>query len=115
MVIPGSQGEVVDVVISASSSPVDSVIQAEAQALVLAGHIVSSMMLRSPVFFSDNLNLARTIAALGANSQASCWEIRRHAFEFQNTMEHLSARIFHVMRDINVGAHYCAKQAKSSV
>jgi hypothetical protein len=114
MVIPGIQGEVADVFISASSSPVDSVIQAEAQALVLAGHIASSMMLCSPVFFSDNLNLARTAAAPGANSQASCWEIRRHAIEFQNSTEHLSARIFHVRRNINVGTHYCAKQAKSS-
>jgi hypothetical protein len=114
MVIPGGQGEVANVFISASSSPVDSVIQAEAQALVLAGHIASSMMFRSPVFFSDNLNLARMVAAPRANSQASCWEIRRHAIEFQNTTELLSARIFHVKTNINVGAHYCAKQAKSS-
>jgi hypothetical protein len=114
MVLPGGQGEVTDVFISASSTPVDSVIQAEAQALVLAGHIAASMMLRSPVFFSDNLNLARTVASPGAHSQASCWEIRRHAIEFQNSTELLSARIFHVRRNINVGAHYCAKQAKSS-
>jgi hypothetical protein len=114
MVIPGGQGEVADVFISASSSRVDSLIQAEAQALVLAGHIASSMMLHSPVFFSNNLNLARMVAAPGANSQASYWDIRRHAIEFQNSTEHLSARIFHVMRNINVGTHFCAKQAKSS-
>jgi hypothetical protein len=82
--------------------------------LVLAGHIASSMMLCSPVFFSDNLNLARTAAAPGANSQASCWEIRRHAIEFQNATELLDARIFHVQRNINVDAHHCAKQAKPS-
>jgi hypothetical protein len=114
MVLPGDHGEVADVFISAKSTPVESVIQAEAQALVLASHIASSMMLRSPVFFSDNLNLARTAASPGATSQASCWEIRRHAIEFQNSTELLSARIFHVRRSINVGTHYCAKQAKSS-
>jgi hypothetical protein len=72
MVIPGDQGQVADVFVSASATPVASVIQAEAQALVLAGHIASSLMLRSPVFFSDNLNLARTAASPGAISQASC-------------------------------------------
>jgi hypothetical protein len=115
LMIPGEQGVVTDVFVSACSSPVVSVIQAEAQALLLAGHIVSSMMLSSPVFFTDNLNLARTAAAPGASSQASYWEIRRHAIEFQNTTALLAPRIFHVQRNLNVGAHYCAKQAKTQV
>jgi hypothetical protein len=114
LVILGDHGQVADVFISARSSPVGSVIQAESQALVLAGHIASSLMLRSPVFFTDNLSLARTVASPGATSQASCWEIRRHAIEFQNTTVNLSAEIFHVSRSINIGAHFCAKQAKSS-
>jgi hypothetical protein len=42
------------------------------------------------------------------------WEIRRHSIEFQNTTANLSGEIFHVSRSINVGAHFCAKQAKSS-
>jgi hypothetical protein len=82
--IPGDLGDVADVLISAISSPVASAIQAEAQALVLAGHIASSMMLTSPVFFSDSLNLARIVASPGADSHESLWEIRRHAIEFQN-------------------------------
>jgi hypothetical protein len=41
LMIPGEQGEVADVFVSACSSPVVSVIQAEAQALLLAGQIAS--------------------------------------------------------------------------
>jgi hypothetical protein len=114
LVIPADHGLVADVFISASAAPVASVIQAEAQALVLAGHIAASCMLRSPVFFTDNLSLARTAASPGGCSQASCWEIRRHAIEFQNSTEPLSASIYHVRRNINVGAHYCAKKARSA-
>jgi hypothetical protein len=113
LMIPGDQGEVNDVFVSASSSPVVSVIQAEAQALLLAGHIAASLLLSSPVFFTDNLNLARTATAPGASSQASCWEIRRHAIEFQNNTDLLAPRIFDIRRNLNVGAHYCAKQAKT--
>jgi hypothetical protein len=96
LAIPGDHGAVADVLITTSSSPVASAIQAETQALLLAGHIASSMMLQSPVFFTDCANLARAIAAPGADSHTSLWEIRRHAIEFQNTMTSLSAKVYHI-------------------
>jgi hypothetical protein len=66
LAIRGDHGAVTDVLITASSSPVDSVIQAETRALLLAGHIASSMMLQTPIFFIDCANLARAVAAPGA-------------------------------------------------
>jgi hypothetical protein len=62
LAIPDDHGTVADVLISATSSAVASAIQAEAQDLLLAAHIASSMMLQSPVFFTDCSNLARAVA-----------------------------------------------------
>jgi hypothetical protein len=75
LAIPGVQGAVADVLITASSAAVPSASQAEAQALLLAGHIASSMLLQAPIFFTDHANLARTVAAPGADSHTSLWEI----------------------------------------
>jgi hypothetical protein len=96
LAIPEDHGAVADVLVSASTSAIPSMIQAEAQALLLASHIASSMMLQAPVFFIDCSNLAGAATAHGANSQASLWEIRSHAIEFQHTMASMSAKIFHI-------------------
>jgi hypothetical protein len=56
--------------------------------------------------------LAKAAAALGANDHAMLWEIKRQAIEFQNITSSMSARIFHISREINGVTHQCAHQAK---
>jgi hypothetical protein len=68
--IPDGQGSTSDVFISASSPTVSSAILAEAQALLLAANVASSLNLAGSVFFTDCSNLAKAAAAPGANNQA---------------------------------------------
>jgi hypothetical protein len=81
-----------DVLISASTSSVSSAIQAKAQALLLAAKVASSLLLHQPIFFTDCLNLVRAAVVPGASNQAMLWKFRRHAIEFQNITDLMSAR-----------------------
>jgi hypothetical protein len=106
------QGYTSDVLITASSPALSAPIQAEAQALLLAGNIIaSSLNLRVSVLFTDCSNLAKAVAAPGASDQAMLWEIRRQTIEFQNTTATSALKVFYISREIDGIAHQCTHQA----
>jgi hypothetical protein len=110
---PGSNQHITDVFISAKTSPVSTPIQAEAEGLLIATNIASSLLLQEPYFFTDNLGLAKAVQAHGGADPNVLWEIRRQAVQFQKSSQLLRPRIFHIKRSLNVLTHNCAHQAKT--
>jgi hypothetical protein len=58
------------------------------------------------------LKFAKAAAAPRVNDHAMLWEIKRQAIEFKNIISSMSARIFHISREINGVTHQCTHQAK---
>jgi hypothetical protein len=102
-----------DVFVSAKTIPVSTPIQAEAEGLLLAADITSSIMLQEPFFFTDNLNLAKAIQEKGGTNPTVIWEIRRQAVQFHEKLNSLHPRIKHINRALNAIAHSFAEQAKT--
>jgi hypothetical protein len=102
-----------DIFISARTSLVSTPLQAEAEVLLIAANIASSLLLQEPIFFIDNLNLAKAAEASGAMNPTVLWEIRRQAIQFQEITQQLHPRIVHLNRSLNVLAHNCAHQANT--
>jgi hypothetical protein len=102
-----------DVFISAKTSPVSNPMLAEAEGLLVAANIVSSLMLQEPYFFTDNLNLEKAVQSNGGTNPAVLWEIRRQAVQFQEKLQPLHPKIMHISRTLNIIAHNCAHQAKT--
>jgi hypothetical protein len=102
-----------DIFISANTSPVSTPIQAEAEGLLIAANITSSLLLQEPFFFTDNLSFAKAVQAKGGANPTVMWEIRRQALQFQEKLHLLHPRIMHINKALNVIAHNCAQQAKT--
>uniref|UniRef100_A0ACD5ZF00 Uncharacterized protein n=1 Tax=Avena sativa TaxID=4498 RepID=A0ACD5ZF00_AVESA len=73
------------------------------------------MNLASPIFFTDNLTLAKAATAQGVSDNNMIWAIRRQAIEYQKLAHPLLGSIFHISREINGVAHNCAQQARRSL
>jgi hypothetical protein len=112
--ITWKQGQhITDAFISAKTAPVSSPLQAEAEGLLVAASIVSSLILQDPYFFTDNLGLARAVQARGGADTNVLWEIRRQAVQFQEDMQLLRPTIFHINRSLNAIAHHYTQKAKT--
>jgi hypothetical protein len=104
---------ITDVLISARTVPVSTPLQAEAEGLLIAASIVSSLILQDPYFFTDNLGLAKAVQTNGGANPNVLWEIRRQAVQFQENMQPLRPSIFHINRSLNAIAHHYAQKAKT--
>lgn len=93
------------VFVAAKTPPVSNPIQAEAEGLLLAANITSSLLLQEPFFFTDNLNLAKAIQEKGGTNSNVLWEIRRQAVQFRETLSLLHPKMMHINRTLNVIVH----------
>ena len=101
-----------DVFIHAKAHGVGSPISAEAHALLLAGDMAAKLQLQHPVFFTDNLSLARAAASPSLVHTSMLWEVRPLLATFQSLATPLGFKVYHISREINGVAHNCAHQAK---
>ena len=85
-----------------------SPIQAEANALLLAGLVVVKLQLAEPIFFTDNTHSA---AATSPTRASVLWEIKCHVQKFQDFAKPLHSKVYHIPRDVNGVAHNCAQHA----
>jgi hypothetical protein len=103
--------QVTNVLIAAKVANITTPIQAVVEALITATQIDSSLLLQEPIFFTDNLSLAKAPAASRAKDPTVLWEIRRQGIQFQETTQPLREKIIHVTRNLNIVAHHCAQHA----
>lgn len=65
-----------EVKISASSDRATTPLQAEAQATKLAAILVQRLQLKGAIFLTDNLTLAKALAARAPTDEPGHWQIR---------------------------------------
>ena len=82
-----------DVFIHAKAHGVGSPISAEAHALLLAGDMAAKLKLQHPVFFMDNLSLARAAASPSLVHTSMLWEVRPHLVTFQSLATPLGFKV----------------------
>jgi hypothetical protein len=101
----------ISALIQASTPTTPSVLQAEAEAFLLAARIASILRLKQPTFLTDCSTLAKAAVAPSVSHPQIPWEIRRYIVNYFNLTQSLGAAVYHIKRDINGVAHNCAHQA----
>uniref|UniRef100_A0ACD5W9B0 Uncharacterized protein n=1 Tax=Avena sativa TaxID=4498 RepID=A0ACD5W9B0_AVESA len=97
--------------IQASIPRVPSVLQAEAEALVLAAKIVNSIQVKHVAFLTNNRTLAKATGAPTLNQAQVPWEIRQQVAQFKKFTQWFSQVVHHIQRELHKEAHSCAHKA----
>uniref|UniRef100_A0ACD5TJS8 Uncharacterized protein n=1 Tax=Avena sativa TaxID=4498 RepID=A0ACD5TJS8_AVESA len=88
-----------------------SPLHVEAMALLFATQLAQQLHAHKVTFLTDNLTLARALAASRTTVSEAPWEIREHIAQYQKASRDLQSTIYHVKRDLNGVAHDGAHQA----
>jgi hypothetical protein len=88
------------VMVQASIPTAPSVIQAEAQALLLAARIAAGLKLQQQTFLTDNITLAQAATAGPDCLQEVPWEIRRYIADYIQISSFSSTSAYHIKRDL---------------
>jgi hypothetical protein len=99
------------IMIQASTPMAPSILQAEAEALLVAARIALALQLQGHTFLTDNSTLASSAATQSTSLEQVPWEIRRIIADYRNLIRYSTTAVYHIKRDINGVAHNCAHQA----
>ena len=99
--------------IKAVVTNINSVLMAEASAMVLAASILTAMNITSPTFLTDNQQLVTYFNAADRSSPPQ-WDIKHITQEFINLGATNNFRVFKIARSMNTTAHLLATQAYRS-
>jgi ribonuclease HI len=103
-------GQEFNVMVQASAPQAASVLQAEADAMLLATKLAELLNINIPTLLTDNQILAKAMASRKLDNPQLHWNARETFAQILNSMFKTKSQVFHIKRDLNGAAHKCANQ-----
>lgn len=103
-------GKSYNVMVQASVRQAKSVLQAEADAMLLGTKLAELLNINEPTLLTDNQILAKAMASKRLDNPHLHWNARQTFAQILNSTSRTNAQVFHIKRDSNGVAHNCAHQ-----